>query len=221
MKDNPSDEFRETRVAEYDGWLKDGRIPFSSRVVTVAESIEPEQQISNSERALEILSKARTIALQKCECREHYRRCHKPLEVCFTLDDIGDSAIKEGSARRVSLEEAAAVLKKAHHHGLVHLSLYRPDHRVFAPCNCCPCYCHDLRILKQHGRKDLVVRAEAVAVTDLTRCKDCGMCVERCYFEARTLKDETMTFDRDRCYGCGLCVSSCPQEAISMQRRSP
>ena len=154
-------------------------------------------------------------------CLRPHKRCNKPLEVCFTLDDAGDRYIKKGRARRVSLKEAEVVLKKANENGLVHLSLYRPDHRVFALCSCCPCCCHDLQILKQCDRKDLVVRSETVAVTDLSKCKDCGTCVERCHFEARALDGETMKYEPDKCYGCGLCVTACPQEAISMRRLSP
>lgn len=47
----------------------------------------------------------------------------------------------------IGLEEAAAVLKQADANGLVHLSLYRPKHSLYALCSCCPCYCHDLQLL--------------------------------------------------------------------------
>jgi NAD-dependent dihydropyrimidine dehydrogenase PreA subunit len=221
MRQKTNDEFLESRIAKYDGWLKNELISFSSRVVPIAESVDAEQCVLPSERVLEILSKAVTIALQKCECREHYKRCSRPLEVCFTLDEIGDRYIKKGIARRVSLEEAGFVLKQANESGLIHLSLYRPDHRIFALCSCCPCCCHDLQILMQYDRKDLVVRSEAVAVTDPSRCKECGTCVERCYFEARTFEGETMKYQPNNCYGCGLCVTACPEEAISLQSLFP
>lgn len=218
MKPYEDDPFLGKRLLKYDRWLQDGQISFSSRVVPVAESIDAKQSVFPTERALAIVGKARTIALQICECRDHYKRCNKPLEVCFTLDDVGDRYIEKGRARRISLKEAEVVLKTANENGLVHLSLYMPDHRVFALCNCCPCCCHDLQILKQYSRKDLVVRSEYVAVADPSRCTNCGACAERCFFRARIFEDEMMEYEPNDCYGCGLCVTECPEGAISMRR---
>ena len=215
----PVDEFLDKRVRKYDEWLSKGQISHSAKVVPVSESFQPQQWVLPTEQALEILREAKSVALQNCVCREHYKRCDNPLEVCFSLDEVGDKLVAKGKARHVDLEEAEAVLRKANEHGLVHLSLYMPDHRVFALCSCCDCCCHDLRIVKQYGRKELVARSEYVAVTDEDACVDCGDCEDRCVFDARDFATGELVFHADACAGCGLCVTTCPADAITMERR--
>jgi ferredoxin len=221
MEPQDGDGFLDKRIARYDAWLRDGKISFSSRVVPVSESIEAKQQVFPTEKALEIIGKARSIALQNCECRSHYKRCEKPLDVCFVLNEVADKYVEKGRARYVTMKEAEGVLRKANENGLVHLSLYMPDHYIFALCSCCPCCCHDLQILRQYDRKDLVVRSEYVAVTDPSKCMNCGACVDRCAFEARVYRDEIMEYTADKCLGCGLCVTTCPVGATFMQRLTP
>lgn len=221
MKPPSGDEFLEKRIVRYDKWIRDGQISYSSKVVPVSESIEARQCIFPTERALEILGKARSIALQNCECRTHYKRCEKPLEVCFVLNGVADKYVEKGRARYATLKEAEDILKKANESGLVHLSLYMPDHEIFALCSCCPCCCHDLQILSQYDRKDLVVRSEYAATTDAAACTNCGACVERCSFEARIMNDGQMEYAPDKCLGCGLCATTCPAAAITMQRLTP
>ncbi len=218
FRERETDRFLTTRIDKYNKWLHDGGISFSSRVIPIAESVRARQTVFPTPNALEILNRARLIALQNCECRAHYKRCDKPLETCITLNDVGDRSIKKGRARRITLEEARAVLKQANENGLIHLSLYMPNHELFALCNCCSCCCHDLQILKVYGRTDLVVRSEYIAVTDQTECTNCGDCVDRCVFEARIIEDDVMRFAPDKCLGCGLCTTSCPVEAITLQR---
>jgi len=170
---------------------------------------------------MEILRNAKSVAVQNCICRDHYERCNNPLEVCFLLNDVGNKFVTKGEARYVDLKEATEILKKANESGLVHLSLYMPDHEIFALCSCCPCCCHDLQIVKLFEQKDLIVRSEYVAVTTLEDCIHCGECVDRCVFSARDFYDEKMEYNADACLGCGLCVTSCPVEATSMALRKP
>jgi ferredoxin len=216
------DEFLRERVDRYDRWLREGGIAYSSKVIPVSESIDGEQWVLPTEQAEEILRRASSVAVQDCECRTHYQRCNHPREVCLLLDDIADGLVARGEARLVNLREAAEILKKANESGLVHLTLYRPDHRVYALCSCCSCCCHDLQIIEAFGRPELMVRSDYLAATDEEACIDCGACVERCAFGARTWKDGRIEYDPAACVGCGLCVTICPADATAMvTRRSP
>ncbi|MFZ2448150.1 MAG: 4Fe-4S binding protein [Syntrophobacteraceae bacterium] len=206
-------------VVKYDKWLAAGKISHSSKVVPVSESFDAKQWVMPAEQVESILRNARSIALQKCMCRVHYSRCDKPLEVCLVLNEPGDRFVEKGLARHIPLPEALEVLKRADETGLVHLSLYMPDHEVFALCNCCPCCCHDLQILKLACRKDLVARSEYVAKTDPDECIHCGACAERCAFGAREIRDGELAYDESACLGCGLCVTVCPVEATVMRER--
>ena len=123
------------------------------------------------------------------------------------------------AGRTYGLEEAAAVLKQADENGLVHLSLYRPNHSLYALCSCCPCCCHDLQLLLRYRQSRLVARADYTAATDIARCTNCGECVDCCPFGAREIVEGALHYQPERCYGCGLCVSACPTEAIELKLR--
>jgi len=66
----------------------------------------------------------------------------------------------------------------------------------------------------------IVARSAFVAdVKNEEVCIDCGKCVQRCYFDARTMVHGKMHYNDDLCYGCGLCVSTCPENNIALVRR--
>ena len=114
-------------MVKYDQWLNSGKIDFSSKVIPINESIEAEQWVLPTEQALEILRKARTVALTNCACRTHYRRCDKPVEVCLTLNETGEKEIAQGLARPITLSEAAKVLRKANENGQFAMHFGRHD----------------------------------------------------------------------------------------------
>jgi len=213
------DEYLNKRFNEYDQYIKEGKVPSSSKVIPVGEAVAVLPWVLPTHQALEIIRNARSFALADCFCRVRYNRCDHPREVCFLLNDFGDKLVAKGKARRVSLDEAAERLKLANQSGLVHMTLYNPEQWVFAVCSCCPCCCHDMQILKLLGRTDQVAQADYVARTDMEACSHCGACVERCYFGARLMEEGRMVYKPEVCYGCGLCVTVCPEGAIKLELR--
>lgn len=219
-KNSYIDPFLKERLARYDNWLSKNKISHSSKVVPIHESLDTTQYVLPTERAIGIIRRARSVAVANCECREHYRRCDNPLEVCLLLNDVGDKYVSEGDARRIQVGEAVEILKRANERGLIHLTLYRPDHEIYALCSCCSCCCHELQIVELFGRKDLMVRSDYVAVTESEACIDCGRCVDRCIFGARVFENKKTKYDANACMGCGLCATICPVGATSMEVRS-
>lgn len=213
------DEFLKSFSDTYEKWRTGGGFSHSSKVIPVHEALSFQQLILTGEEVLCVLSGAESFALTDCLCRTHYRNCDNPRDVCFLLDDFSDRVVARNKARRITLKEAKEVLKKADEHGLVHLALYMPGQRVYALCSCCACCCHDLRLLLQYHRTDLVARSGYAAITDEERCNGCGRCVGRCLFGARRVNDGLLEFDAAACMGCGLCVSVCPEKAVGMQKR--
>jgi ferredoxin len=217
---NQRDPDLEERLTRYDAWIRDGRIPSSSRVIPVGQSLGAQQWVLPGAQALELVCGAGSVALTSCECRSHYQRCSNPLDVCLILDEAADSLVRQGRARHVTVEEAADALRVADEHGLVHLAIYCPEHKVYAVCSCCSCCCHDLQFLTLYGRGDLIARSEYLADTNPDECSHCGACVDRCVFGARTTRRGRMEFRSEGCYGCGLCATACSVGATVMVRRT-
>lgn len=213
------DSFLEDYLVKYDQWIAAGKVPHAARIIPLGASLAMQPWVLPTEQVMEILGRARTVAVWPCVCRSHYRRCDKPVEVCLVLDAPAESLVAKGLARRISLEEAAEVLKEADGHGLVHMGLYFPDHGLSALCSCCACCCHELQILRQRGRRDRLARSDYVAGTDAGACIGCGRCVGPCVFGARSLQDGHLVCRSEDCFGCGLCVPACPAGSITMQLR--
>ncbi|MCB2191328.1 MAG: 4Fe-4S binding protein [Deltaproteobacteria bacterium] len=220
MKIEQADEELEQRLHKYDAWVTEGKIPCSSKVIPVRQSLKFMQWVLPTQQVLELLRNSRSFSLAKCLCRSKHQRCDNPLEVCFYINDVADKKVEQGEARRVGLQAAAEVLKLANEHGLVHLTIYNPEQHVYALCSCCQCCCHDIGFMKKLGRPDLVAHADYVAVVDTDACAQCGECIERCVFGAQSGEPGAVVFQQDKCFGCGLCVSTCASNAIQMVLRS-
>jgi MinD superfamily P-loop ATPase len=55
-----------------------------------------------------------------------------------------------------------------------------------------------------------------IAVIDETKCSKCGMCREKCAFEAIT---SDLKVDAIACEGCGVCAVACPANAVTLAER--
>jgi ferredoxin len=216
MKQKPRDGELEKRLHMVDGWVKEGKIPSSSKVIPVRQSVEHLQWVLPTQQVMQILRNSRSFALADCLCRKKHKRCDNPLEVCFYTNGVADKKVDQGAARHVSLEEASEKLKLANQHGLIHLTIYNPEQHVYALCSCCECCCHDIEFMKKLGRPDLVAHADYVASIDTGLCTHCGVCADRCMFDAQAMQEDKHVFRQERCYGCGLCVTSCQSDAIKM-----
>jgi ferredoxin len=213
------DDWLKKRLDKYDEWLDSGKIAYSSKVIPIRESLHSPQWILPTVQVLQIIKDARTIALTDCICRTHYKRCDNPTKVCLILNGRGQSIVDKGLGTAISFEEAASILTTANERGLVHLSLYQPDHELYALCSCCACCCHDLQLLLSFNQKRIIAHADFIAQNEPDACTHCGECVDRCVFGVRAMREQEMVYDPDRCYGCGLCITTCPVSAISLIKR--
>ena len=213
------DEFLEERLAKTDKWIEDGKIPKSSKVIPLSESLSGLQWVLPTQQVVEILRNMRTFALAKCTCRTRYKLCNNPLEVCIVTNDMADKWVAEGQAHYITLEDAKERLRMAHEFGLVHLTFYNPEQHIYSLCSCCECCCWELQVLKKYQRPDVVAHADYVAEVDAGACLQCSACVKRCIFSAQENSEKAVIFHQDKCYGCGLCVTTCPSGAISMKLR--
>lgn len=59
-------------------------------------------------------------------------------------------------------------------------------------------------------------KGSKLAVVDEEKCTECGLCREKCRFDAIT---EDFKIDHIACEGCGVCTIICPVEAITLTER--
>jgi len=57
------------------------------------------------------------------------------------------------------------------------------------------------------------------AVIDPAKCTGCGLCAEKCRFDAINPKDGVYEVSALDCEGCGFCYHICPTEAISLPQQ--
>jgi NAD-dependent dihydropyrimidine dehydrogenase PreA subunit len=193
----------------------------TAQTLPVNVKMEGQTHIHDFWQVEKLLTQAQLISLTKCDCRKKVQGCDNPLDVCISLDREAELLIAKGNARKVTLDEALALLRKSHEAGLVHISYTDiGDPKPFVICSCCACCCHSLAGLMRFQIPDAIVATDYIAVQDDETCIACGNCVNRCYFQARSLLNGTLIYDESKCFGCGVCVSTCPTSAISLRARS-
>ncbi|MEM0082968.1 MAG: 4Fe-4S binding protein, partial [Candidatus Nezhaarchaeales archaeon] len=92
------------------------------------------------------------------------------------------------------------------------------DKSVTVNCNCCQDCCEFFLASKHSGVPMLMIleKSRYVAYVDKEACVACGLCVNRCHFNAITLGDYAKV-DEEKCFGCGVCVVGCKQGAIRLK----
>lgn len=188
--------------------------------VPVNVTIDGKQKVLSMPQVERILRASHNIAITDCLCRTRVKGCDAPVDICLCFDDEADEQIKNGDAGKVGLKEALATLRRSNEAGLVHVAYANKGEKATRYiCSCCSCCCHSFAAMQKFGFNEAVMSSEMIAVQDDELCNDCGECVDRCHFKARTMEGGRQVFEKEKCSGCGLCVTSCPSCAISLVRR--
>lgn len=193
-----------------------------TKPIPVNIKIEAEHRVLNLEKAREYLDRAHLFSLLNCGCRTARGNCDAPRDVCVGMDSaaekaLSDDAYKDLNPRKITREEAVQMLARSHEAGLVHMALdVMGEDRVNAICSCCSCCCAILSSVVRFGLFPQLLKSDTISVTDMSKCTNCGVCVERCQFGARAMIDDSLTINDELCMGCGLCVTKCPTTAIKL-----
>jgi ferredoxin len=159
------------------------------------------------------------IVAYECMCRNARASHCEPTQVCLAVGRPMTDFILEhhgGKARRLSQAEALLLLEKEHERGHVHSAWFKDafDDRFYAICNCCPCCCGGIDMLRKG--MPMVASSGHVARIDVDGCSGCEDCVRACPFAALSVDDGAAATEWDRCMGCGVCVDRCPTGAIRL-----
>ena len=178
-------------------------------------NIKPEDLLPEENWKLRI-ENAKSRILAPCGCRISWgHKCDLPLMTCFACFDRprGEYYFNQPGRllKEVTLEESLEVVKQAEEAGLVH----------WGDCYCCDCCCENLYPVKREKRWDLMTPNRFLAVVDEEMCTGCGVCVDRCPFEAiemkpgATPKEQKCSINPEQCKGCGLCIITCAPNALT------
>jgi NAD-dependent dihydropyrimidine dehydrogenase PreA subunit len=160
------------------------------------------------------------IAVLQCPCRSVRTSPCLPLDVCLIIGDPFAGFILEHhprKSRRVSVDEAVAILKAEHERGHVHHAFFKDAMlgRFYAICNCCSCCCGAMQAMR--NGVPMLCSSGYVAQVNWELCKGCGACAEACPFGAAQCGRKAV-IDPLACMGCGVCVDKCPTSALSLFR---
>lgn len=218
--------------------LKKAKGPLT-RVVPAYKAIKDLPDILPSENFPEMLKAQELIAVVPCSCRycttavdQHCERTSEEERWnCFQFGRGAEYAIKRGSGKQLSIEEALELNHKVEEDGLVH---QWPNAAIMTgintSCQCCRDCCMIYVPIDQAKLPVGTVWEKSryqAYMADLEACDGCQDCVDRCPFDAiamanvegsRKLKASIID---DNCFGCGACVVCCEPAALKMKAVRP
>ncbi len=164
------------------------------------------------------------FAVANCVCRQKARlfgtKCSKTEleETCLMVGpDHARRYVNMGIGRFITREEVFDILETAQEDGLV----LQPENsqKPEAICICCGDCCALLKPLKMHPRPAELFLTNYYVEVNPELCDGCGVCVEKCQMDARTLVDGIAAVNLDRCIGCGNCVVLCSSNANTLRKK--
>lgn len=185
------------------------------------QPLESKHEVLTVNSVYELLEKFKDeLAVGNCLCRlgKKYREgsgCDYdiPLQSCMMLGAIATNLVENGSARKLSYEEAIALIEEFDAKGCVHSTFHyknNADLDEFAICNCCSDCCINYGGYQKGTLSKIYTRSfYKPEVIDISKCVGCNLCGKYCPTEATYYdKDKKeLIFNYEKCVGCGQCVT--------------
>ncbi len=196
------------------------------RTIPVSKSIHPQHNVSTFDEVTQLLQAAEPpFTIFECICRKKKsilgESCAKTerKETCMAIGPMGRMALKAGTGREITRDEALSILEENQKQGLV-LQPSNTEKAEFI-CSCCGCCCGMLGVYQSLPKPLEFWASNFHAAVDRDTCIGCGACAGSCQVSAVRVarKKEPAVVDIERCLGCGVCVPGCPTESISLVKK--
>jgi len=216
------------------GKARAGQAQPRSRIVPAYKAIKDIPEMLPCEDMRAILKAQQLIAVVPCSCR--YRttsvgeQCRYTKEAerwnCIQFGRGAEYAIKRGTGKKLSLDEALQLMDAIEEDGLLHPWPNNANLTGYnLMCNCCRDCCQTYVPMDMVGVSigNIWEKSRYQAEINLDDCNGCGVCIDRCQFDAVEMVrasgsgEEKAVVQAEKCFGCGACVLGCAPEAIKMK----
>ena len=160
------------------------------------------------------------IALD-CPCRAcKSDHCH-PIKVCLIIGEPFTSQVLQYYPKRsetITQDEAIRIIEEENARGHVHHAFFKEAMLggFYAICNCCDCCCGAIKAHKNNI--PMLTSSGYIARVTPELCRNCGICVEYCQFNALKDNGNFIAPEPSLCMGCGVCVNKCSFNALELVR---
>jgi Pyruvate/2-oxoacid:ferredoxin oxidoreductase delta subunit len=191
------------------------------RVISVDEAIEAKDQIHTYDQVKTYIEENDQVAVATCYCRHaaslRGEDTHgMPMQACFSFGQTAEFAVECLGARKLTKQEANALLDECEEAGLVHMTHNVTD-GVSYLCNCDKWHCFAVQIALKQPKPSAVFNSGFEPRFDPDSCTACEICIDRCPANALAMgEDDVPDVDLDRCFGCAVCATGCPDEGVKM-----
>jgi ferredoxin len=203
------------------------------RIIPTTKSLDAFAKASSGEilpfeDSRKIIQAAKIISVVDCACRRTMMKCDHPLDVCLHFDARAEFDLSRPTGRKLSAQEAFAVLAYAEEKGLLP-SVDNVTSPFGAICFCCTECCVVINSAIRYGTlSKQLAKSRFQAEIDETKCTGCQLCAKRCQFGAISMESIPGTkkkliarIDIEKCWGCGQCTLKCKPQAISLKLVRP
>lgn len=191
------------------------------RVITVDKTIEEGNTVQTYDQVKTYIDKTDSIATAACYCRQKAMLLDEdlhemPLDVCMTFGPGADFVVERLGGRKISKDEAMAILDETEDAGLIHMTRNVTD-RISFLCNCDRWHCVAVTSILAQAKPGKFFNSGFDPHFDPDTCTGCELCLDRCPATALELNDDYLpVVDFDRCFGCASCATGCVVDAVSM-----
>jgi len=235
------EEWKKTDYADMtaERWLNLKKMGINGlRIVPAYRSILDSPEVLPHEDVREMVRVQPLVTVVSCSCRKHKKMIGDPCRKsdadanCLQFAKSAEYSLSRGHGRRISVDEAMAILDRNEEDGLVHQWMNHAKVEAAQPyalCSCCRCCCTvwhaaDIRNVPNDA---VFARSRYEARVDADACIGCDLCVDRCQFDAiemQPVEGSTLpkaVVDPQKCWGCGVCTLVCEPGALRMHLVRP